>query len=368
MFNSSRVLSVGLAAVAGVFVSLSGFAQTQTQRPCLTNPPIEGSPSTYALTPGSQKGTSQSAISSDAAARPSDVAGWVRRLRSAAQRENYTGTLIVMSDAGRVAGSRVWHACRGDLQIERVDLLDGPARTVFRRDAQTRTFFHTSRTVLEASASASSFFPKLPAGSSDQLDAFYRVQLKGVTRVAGHDADEVWLVARDGLRFGYRIWSERRSGLVLRVQTVQQDGRVLEQASFLQVDLTTPVSFERLSTAMDDVSGYDVLPVARLQGEPVSGGWRLHSAVPGFALQGCRVPSRRVNTVQCNYADGLASVSVFVESLDAGAAPQALSAWSAGATSAMAKPLDARTWLTVVGEVPSATLSLFAERLERVEP
>ena len=42
----------------------------------------------------------------------------------------------------------------------------------------------------------------------------------GKDRVAGFDADVVQLAPRDGLRFGYRVWGERASGLVVKLQTV----------------------------------------------------------------------------------------------------------------------------------------------------
>lgn len=360
-----RVLALVLATAAGLCVSFSGAAETHATGFPKLEAEVLHAPK--ASPKARKQSVDQASTSVNDAMLPMDVTGWVARLRNAAQQQNYTGTLIVMTDAGHVAGSRVWHACQENQQIERVDVLDGPAKTVFRRGAEMRTFLYASRTVQEASVNASSVFPKLPPAQADRLDAIYSAHRKGVERVAGHEADVIWLVPKDGLRFGYRIWSERKSGLVLRVQTVQGDGRILEQASFLQIDLTTPVSFEGMSAAMDDVAGYEVVPATPQDGEATAGAWRLSSEVPGFALQGCRTPGTRANTVQCNYADGLTSVSVFVESLAEGAAPHAAAGWAAGATRAIAKPLNARTWLTVVGEVPAATLVIFADRLVRVE-
>ena len=332
-----RALAASLVIAAGFCVSVSGFAQTSLQNP----------------------------VHSGQASAPVGAAGWINRLRRAAEQQSYTGTLVVLTDAGQVAGSRVTHACQQGRQIERVDVLDGPARTVFRRDGEMRTFFHATRTFVDGATTASTFFPSLQSPQADQLDALYRAVSKGVERVADHDADVVWLVPRDALRFGYRIWSEQGSGLVLRVQTVQEDGRVLEQASFLQIELTSPSTFDRLSKAMDDVLGYALVTAPRVQREAASGGLRLRSPVPGFALQGCRVAAARANTTQCTYADGLASVSIFVESLVSADAPQATANWSAGATRAIATPLDANTRLTVIGEVPAATLLMFAQLLER---
>ena len=175
----------------------------------------------------------------------------------------------------------------------------------------------------------------------------------------------VLLRPRDALRYGYRVWSERRSGLVLRLQTVQADGRVREQASFLQLDLDAPVSLTELARAMDDLEGYRALtPAPQRKLQDAERAWTLRESVPGFALQGCRAPQAQPRTMQCSYSDGLASVSLFIEPVRPGTAV-AGARWSAGATQALARPLDADTWLTAVGEVPLDTLVLFADRLVR---
>lgn len=301
-----------------------------------------------------------------AAQLPADVAGWIGRVQRAALQRSYTGTFVVVTDTGAASGSRIWHACQGDQHMERIEALDGAPRTIFRRNGQMRTFLHASHTVVtEPLVSSAPFSGAVPALAST-LDLWYRAELQGRQRVAGHDADVVLLQPRDGLRFGYRLWSERRSGLVLRLQTVQADGHVREQASFLQIDLEAPVSLAELARGMDDVTGYRALaaaPERSLQDSERT--WTLREPVPGFALQGCRAPQARPNTMQCGYSDGLASVSLFFEPLPSGRAAAVEARWSAGATQALARPLDATTWLTAVGEVPPATLVLFADRLVR---
>ncbi|MCO5104793.1 MAG: MucB/RseB C-terminal domain-containing protein [Burkholderiaceae bacterium] len=298
---------------------------------------------------------------------PTDVAGWIARVQRAALERSYVGTFVVTTDAGATTGSRIWHAREGDRHMERIEALDGPARTIFRRNGEMRTFFHASRTVVTEPLQRALPFPGAVPALAAGLDRWYRAERLGRQRVAGLDADVVWLRPRDALRFGYRIWSEQGSGLVLRLQTVQADGHVREQASFLQVDLGTPVSLPALAREMEDTRGYRALAqLAPRELPPEEVAWTLREAVPGFSYQGCRASGTRGEAVQCTYADGLASVSLFFETRDGAVPAQTLARWSAGATQALARPLDAQTWLTVVGEVPAATLALFAERLVRV--
>ena len=44
--------------------------------------------------------------------------------------------------------------------------------------------------------------------------------------VAGHEADGVQLVPKDPWRYGYRVWSEKKTGLVMKLQTVDASGRI----------------------------------------------------------------------------------------------------------------------------------------------
>ena len=50
----------------------------------------------------------------------------------------------------------------------------------------------------------------------------------------------------DRLRFGYRIWSEKRTGLVIKTQTLDPSGRVLEQTAFSELQLDAPVPAEAM--------------------------------------------------------------------------------------------------------------------------
>ena len=49
--------------------------------------------------------------------------------------------------------------------------------------------------------------------SDSSIPEFYSARQTGSERVAGFDADVVQVQPKDGLRFGYRIWSEKKSGL-----------------------------------------------------------------------------------------------------------------------------------------------------------
>jgi len=299
-----------------------------------------------------------------------DVAQWVERMQGAPCRKSYAGIFVVMSANGAMSSSRIWHACDGQQQMERVESLSGTPRTVFRRNDEVRTFLPQARVVRTDRRDAAGLFPRVPLVSGTSIAQFYTSHLMGQERVAGFVADVVWFKPSDTLRFGYRLWIERDSGLVVKLQTLGADGRVLEQAAFSELDLNAPVRAEQLSRLMEATAGYKVVAPSVVKTTAKAEGWVLRQPVAGFVPVSCRrravsAADDAPSVLQCLYSDGLASVSLFLEPFDPlrhTAQPQIS---GIGATQLLAQRMPSDVWLTAVGEVPLPTLRLFAGQLER---
>ena len=169
------------------------------------------------------------------------MAQWIERMHSAPCSRAYAGTFVVLSANGAMSSSRIWHACDGQQQLERVESLSGTPRTVYRRNDEVRTFLPQARVVRSDRRDTSGLFPRVPVVSGTSIAQFYTPRLLGQERVAGFVADVVWFQPQDGMRFGYRIWSERTSGLAVKLQTLAPDGRVLEEPVTVREPLTRPV-------------------------------------------------------------------------------------------------------------------------------
>lgn len=298
-----------------------------------------------------------------------DVVDWLRKLHESSRRKAYTGTFVV-STAGAISSARIWHVCDGEQQLERVDTLTGPARTTLRRNDEVVTFVPESRVTVLERREALSLFPATLQPGDLAVSEFYTLQaLATVERVAGLLADAHELLPRDDLRFGYRVWSERKTGLVVKLQTLNGDRHVLEQVAFSELNLSAPVKVEQLLRMMKNRPGYTVQNVSLTRTTPLEQGWRLRKPVPGFVSTGCHVRSNSSVSdpgkapMQWVFSDGLASVSVFVEPYDA-TRHGAESQMSSGATHSLSRR-HGDFWVTLVGEVPAKTLAWFAQSLER---
>jgi sigma-E factor negative regulatory protein RseB len=253
--------------------------------------------------------------------------------------------------------------------MERVESLTGTPRSTFRRNDEVITFSPQSRVAVAEKRESLGLFPHLLKSVDAVIDEYYSASPQGSERVAGFEADIVQLVPKDSLRFGYRIWSEQRTGLVVKLQTLDAQGRVLEQVAFSELQLDAPVSMDKLSRMMGNTEGYKVVFPALVKTTAAAEGWRLKQEVPGFRAMSCyRRPSAAgQDALQWVFSDGLASVSLFIEPHDPDRHGQE-GLQDLGATQALTRRVPGRGgpwWVTLVGEVPAQTLQVFAQSLER---
>lgn len=320
-----------------------------------------------------QAQTSAAEVSAVASPATRSIADWLMRMHEASRRRAYIGTFVVSAE-GQMATSRIWHVCDGAQQIERVEALSGTPRSTFRRNEEVVTFSPRTRVAVAEKREALGLFPHLLKSTDTAVDQFYSLRAEGEERVAGLDADVLQLQPRDRLRYGYRIWSEKKTGLVLKMQTLDLDGKVLEQVAFSELQLDAPVSMRRLARMMDSTDGYRVEKPDLVKTTANAEGWSLRQQVPGFKSVSCWRRSlasgdavRGESTLQWVFTDGLASVSLFLENYDPHRHLQE-GQFSVGATQTLARRLGepgGRWWLTAVGEVPQQTLSAFAQGMEK---
>jgi sigma-E factor negative regulatory protein RseB len=313
---------------------------------------------------------------SAASAPQSDVRSWLLRIHDAAGRRNFQGTFVV-SGGGNVASARISHFCEGPNQYERIESLDGKQRKVYRYNDVVHTIWPASHIAMIEQRGMLSSFPALLQAGDDGIGEWYEVRAEGSDRVAGHDADVLAVRARDGLRYGYRLWADHASGLLLRAEVLGEKGDVLETSAFSEVAIGVRPQPETVVQAMRKLDGYRVvrplLTPTRLESE----GWTMRQIAPGFRQVSC--VSRQIDppgeassvpasppVVQSIYSDGLTYVSVFIEPFRPERHTRPLLA-AVGATSTLAQRRG-DWWVTVVGDTPPATLRMFAAALERRKP
>lgn len=305
----------------------------------------------------------------DPVATRKGAAEWLDRIQQAAQQQSYEGTFVYQRGA-YVQSSRIAHVASRDGEFERIETLDGKPRKVLRHNDELYTFVPERKLCVVERRQTRDSFPSLLGAGGDHVMSVYDAKLLGKDRVAGLDAQVVELVPKDAYRFTYKLWSDARTGLLLRSQTLDAADHVLEQIAFSQVQ-TGGTSGDKAAIAagMRNLSGWTVVrpPVATVDME--AQGWQIAPNVAGFRkIREVRRPMAArdagdppIPVDQAVFTDGLATISVFIEPAEKNTRKEG--AGSTGATHVLVKRRG-DYWITVLGEVPPATLQQFAAAIE----
>jgi len=309
-----------------------------------------------------------------------ETKAWFVRIQEAASKRSYQGTVIV-SSGGTVASSRITHHAEGRDQYERIESLDGQPRLVVRHNDQIHTIWPERRLAMVEPRDQTSSFPGLVQAGGDQLTDFYELRASGGERVAGRDAHVLVLRPRDAHRYGYRLWADKATSLLLRTEVLNERGSVLESSAFSDLTVGGHPSVDNLLQPVRKLDGFRVVRTTAQSTKLSAEGWNFSGKVPGFQQISCvkrpldgplRVAAASAAAVQAAgepqmlqvvYSDGLTSVSVFIEPYRAERHTRPMHT-AIGATQTLMRR-QGEWWVTLLGDVPAPTLRLFAEGLER---
>lgn len=297
-----------------------------------------------------------------------DGRGWLDRVAIAASRTSYQGTMV-FSTGSHMSTMRVTRYCMGKDSFERHESLDGPPRLIYRHNQLVHTMWPQKKVALVQHRDARTQFPAL--SDADDALAAYHLRLEGSDRVAAHASRVMLLEPRDSDRYAQRLWAEVSTGLMLRADVLDRDGRVLESIAFTDLKVNVKPQPDAVTAAMNRLDGYQVIKPDVSRTKLEDEGWKLGVPVAGFKqvscvkrpVDGSRALPSSPSIVQSVYSDGVAHVSVFIEPHDASRHKPMMSSWGASNTLAQQRG-DA--WVTVVGDVPMATLERFAVAIERL--
>jgi sigma-E factor negative regulatory protein RseB len=295
-----------------------------------------------------------------------DARVWLGKMTQAVHSLNYEGVFVYQHES-RIDTSRIVHKIVDGVPHERLTSLSGAPHEIVRDAREVRRYYPDESTVvIEQRRGDNQNFPSILPERLQDLEENYQIALGKIGRIAGRAAQQVLIRPRDGYRYGYYLWSDQESGLLLKADLVDEKDQVLEQFVFTQVNIGGNIPMSALvpqATKPDVVMHRDNREIS--DSEPH---WTVTKLPKGFRLlmQLHREVSFNKRAVDhLVYSDGLAAVSVFVERLDATDEKSRLQGASRmGAVNAYGAQID-QHYVTIMGEVPSATVSLIGESVAR---
>lgn len=289
---------------------------------------------------------------------------WLTRMHDAARRLSYDGT-FVFQQGRQLELLRVVHQSEGGRVRERLVSLNGTPREIVRDDETVLCFLpDESSVVVEHRKAGTRSFPALLPERAAELEQSYLFELGPRARVVGRMAQVVVVKPRDALRYGYRLWADTETGLLLKADLVDARGETLEQFMFTQLTIgNVPKSAlepqsegKGLRWHRAPQSNASASSEARWSVSRLPKGFRLETHVTRMG------PVSKAAVEQLVYSDGLATVSVFIEKAASAAASGVEATSHMGAVHAYRRRVDGHQ-VTVVGEVPQATVKAMGSAL-----
>jgi len=287
----------------------------------------------------------------------------LQRIAQGSRQLTYSGTFVYRS-GGKVDTSRIAHAMKDGIEVERIEALDGSPREVVRAGGEVKCFFPEEKLVIIENRSSRRGFPALLPTGLGSLPEHYAIRSGGQGRIAGLKSRAVLLDPRDDLRYGHEFWMDAASGLLLKASLVGARGETLESFVFTEVKIGGPLEHEALKPRFDGEQ-VRVRQVRTTDLNPDDMDWNFRFLPPGFrkvAAMKRQAAPESPEGVHVVFSDGLASISAFIE--PGGSGVEAATLATVGPVNVYRRQLGEHR-VVVMGEVPALAVRRLGDGVER---
>ncbi len=301
-------------------------------------------------------------------AAASEARDLLARMEQAARTLDYDG-VFVYQRGDQLDSLRIVHQVRGTMVRERLVSLNGAPREIVRSDREVRCYLPDESSVMvEHRRADSRNFPALLPESLSALESSYRLKTGKDGRVAGRKAKSVIIKPRDGFRYGYQLWADAQTGLLLKASLHDEQGTVIEQYLFTSLTVGKPVADSELEPQNPGKNFTWQRRSDVAESAVAINAWQAKQLPSGYKLttqQLRQLPGRKQPVTHLVYSDGLSVVSAFVEPASGSSKAMHAGLSHMGAVHVYGRVHD-KHQITVVGEAPAAAVDMIGESLAPV--
>ncbi|WP_084407388.1 MucB/RseB C-terminal domain-containing protein [Aestuariibacter salexigens] len=282
---------------------------------------------------------------------------WVSRLANASRTLNFSASFVAFQP-GSDAVPYIWrHALsESGLSMEHLSLLNGPGREALRIGDKISYFEPDMPPYTLIADIINGPLPGQLLYNPVALQDAYNFVLVGRSRVAGRPAQQLRLISKDKSRFGYSIWLDQETGLLLKANMEDEQGQVIEQVQI--VDLLVYDEPSDYFAQIDRASLPEVVNIS-----PSTA--RIYNWDIGFKPQGMRAIKRDIHRLPITgniveymmLTDGMVDVSVYVQRADT--VDEANAALRHQSNTLLTRQVG-NVQVTVVGKLPPQTANAIA--------
>lgn len=291
----------------------------------------------------------------------------INKMSSASRELNYDG-IFVYRRGSHLDTMRLIHKHDDKGEHERMVSLTGYAREVVRNNDSVTCYFPDNQAIVVEKTHPRQFIAGQLPQPIEKIASYYKFSVAGKDRIAGRPAWVVNIVPKDNFRYGYQLWIDEDTNLLLKSELKDESGRPLEQILFTQIHIVQDIPDQLLVPSITG-KGYTwhnststEVPLKTSKYD-----WSVIEMPAGFAMNDYEKQTVSESTMPVEhmiFTDGLAIVSVFIEKIN-DKPEYAQGASRVGGINAFAT-YQQGFQVTAVGEVPQKTVQQMANSVIRL--
>ncbi len=292
----------------------------------------------------------------------------LKKMNHAANTINYDGVFLHI-DGKHIHTQRVIHKVQNNTVRERLYALDGVPREVI-RDAEKVLCFMPLKKMGHAGlrSDKKAGFPGFMVKNLAALTRNYVISTGGVDRIANRSVTRLQILPRDGFRYGYELWADQETGLLLKSIMIDNTGKSIEQYMFATIEIGGDIP----DSALLPMTNVAALEWHNNEKPPVNtplknSRWQFSTMPDGYRLVNIFQRTLPMETKMAEHlilSDGLAGISVFIEKIGTPVSEVGLD--KMGAVNSYTRVIDDYL-ITAIGEVPAVAIKVIGDALIRTD-
>jgi len=248
-----------------------------------------------------------------------------------------------------------------NIELEILALLNGPRRDILRVNNTVSYIEPEYAPYSISSAQIVGPIPTVFGRDISILESNYRFVSVGKNRVLGRAAQLIRIVPIDAHRFGYWVWLDLQSGLLLKLAVITRQGKLLEQIQFTHLEITDTISENLKQLQATELP--KVIDIAAKQ-KTLDLAWQVNWLPDGFESiksNRHRIGSNKQAVEFRLFNDGLVDISVYVNPSEN--KQRTIDFASDGATLVLNQVVN-NVEVSVVGKIPLETAKKIADSVD----
>jgi sigma-E factor negative regulatory protein RseB len=283
---------------------------------------------------------------------------WLTQLSKALQSLNFSTSFVVVKN-NQAEPYHWYHGVDSQgTEFEVLSVLNGPRRDTLRKGNIVSYLEPDTQPYSVNSTNISGPIPSIFRQNIDVLAKSYDFVSVGKSRILGRPAQIIRIVPKDAHRYGYWLWLDQQSGLLLKTAMITRKGHLLEQIQFTYLEITANLSKSLKNLAKAKLPKVINIPKASASNDFA---WQVNWLPLGF--ERIRADHHRINLTKqrvefMQFSDGLVNISVYVSPSTIKIRP--IEYVKDGATIVLNQVVNGHE-ISVVGKIPANTAKAIAD-------